>query len=507
MKVRLLYPDHDPALGSSLPNKLRYFVEDDLELRRVYDAMADGDPFLREIAEKVVTLSVNAPEIITYRQHVLSDCLAHREVVRNMYAIAVDGDEVRRKIYLAGMVFHEPTAILHSALRKLELLVQNLKQLRGLSDAYAGQFASRGFRQLFAMIADQLDDDCLHELDEHLAECKLPRGTLLSARLTLGNKGGDYMLHVAPRRSWWDKLVGNHQGYGFEIDPRDQAGSQALQELAGKAVNDIGNTVTQSAEHVWEFFRRLRCELGFYLGCTNLHDRLTNLGVPICFPQPAALGAPVFSCRELRDIGLSLATDKPVMGNDVDADGASLVVVTGANEGGKSTFLRSVGAAQVMMQAGMFVTATALCANVTTGVFTHFKREEDKSMTHGKFDEELARMSTIVDYIGSRSMLLCNESFASTNEREGAQIARGIIDAMLACGIKVFYVTHMYDLAHSLHTRHDPAHLFLRAERRPGGRRTFRVIAGMPEPTSHGADSFRRVFGRPLTVGDRVTTR
>jgi hypothetical protein len=507
MKVRLLHPDHDPALGSSLPDTLRYLVEDDLELRRVYDAMANGDQFLREIAEKVVTLSVNDPQVIVYRQQVLSDCLTHRELVRKMYAIAVDGDEVRRKIYLSGLVFREPTAILHGSLRKLEPLVQNLKQLRGICDEHAGQFASPGFRQLFAMITDQLNDDYLRQLDEHLAECNLPRGTLLSARLTLGNKGRDYRLHVAPHRSWWDKLTGNHHGYGFEIDPRDQAGSQALQELAGKAINDIANTVTQSAEHVREFFRRLRCELGFYLGCANLYDRLTNAGVPTCFPEPAAMSTPAFSCRELRDIGLCLATTKPVMGNDVDADGASLIVATGANEGGKSTFLRSVGAAQVMMQAGMFVTATALRANVTAGVFTHFKREEDKTMTHGKFDEELARMSTIVEHIGHRSMLLCNESFASTNEREGSQIARGIIDAMLACGIKVVYVTHMYDLAHSLHTRRDPAHLFLRAERRPDGARTFRITPGTPEPTSHGEDSFHRIFGQSLTVGDRIATR
>ena len=505
MKVRLLHPDHDPALGSSLPDKLRYLVEDDLELRLLYNTMANGDSFLYEVAQKVVTLTVSEPEVIVYRQQVLADCLANRELVRKMYAIAVDGDEVRRKIFLSGLVFREPGAILHGSLRMLEPLVANLKQLRGVCDVYAGQFASAGFRQLFAMIADQLNDDYLHQLDEHLVECNLPRGTLLSARLTLGNKGRDYVLHVAPHRSWWDKLTrGNHHGYGFEIDPRDQAGSQALQELAGRAIDDIANTVTQSAEHVREFFRRLRSELGFYLGCVSLYDRLTNAGVPTCFPQPTPPGTPVFSCRDLRDVGLCLATDKPVMGNDVDADGASLIVVTGANEGGKSTFLRSVGAAQVMMQAGMFVTATALRANVTTGVFTHFKREEDDTMTHGKFDEELARMSTIVDFIGCGSMLLCNESFASTNEREGSQIARGIVDAMLACGIKVVYVTHMYDLAHNMHTRADPAHLFLRAERRPDGVRTFRVKVAEPEPTSYGEDSFRRVFGIPARPQSRA---
>lgn len=150
---------------------------------------------------------------------------------------------------------------------------------------------------------------------------------------------------------------------------------------------------------------------------------------------------------------------------------------------------------ELRAQAGMFVAAASLRANVRDGVFTHFKREEDAGMKHGKLDEELARMSEIVDFIGSGSLLLCNESFASTNEREGSQIARDIVRAMTESGVKVVFVTHLHDLAHSRHARRDPADLFLRAERRSDGSRTFRLRPGDPEPTSYGGDSYQRVFG------------
>ena len=112
-------------------------------------------------------------------------------------------------------------------------------------------------------------------------------------------------------------------------------------------------------------------------------------------------------------------------------------------------------------------------------------------------------MSTIVDHINPASLLLCNESFASTNELEGSQLARHIIDAMIDSGVKVFLVTHIYDLAQSLHARYNPAHMFLRAERRPDGGRTFRLLPGGPEPTSHGQDSFRQIFG--TECGDGLT--
>lgn len=496
MKVRLLHPERDLGLAPRLPWHLQDLLEEDLELRRLYKAMGGDDEFLLQTASKVVPLGVTDPDVIVYRQQVLADCLANRAAVQQMYDVAADGVEVKHKLFLGGLMSRDPQAILRRSARILELLATNLRQLRALCDEHAGAFKSPGFRQLLAMIAEQLSDDYLGQFDTELAELRFPRGVLLSATLGVGNKGQDYRLHQPPRRSWWEKLTGNHSGAsGFVVDDQDEAGALALTELAGRALNDIASTITQSADHVQGFFGRLRTELGFYLGCVNLHERLIESGVPTCFPVPDPPGPAQFGCRGLRDVGLCLTSDAQVVGNDVDAPAKSLIMITGANEGGKTTFLRSVGTAQVMMQAGMFVTATSFHADVRDAVFTHFKREEDATLTHGKLDEELARMSQIADFIGSWSMLLCNESFASTNEREGSQIARNVVHAMVERGVKVVFVTHLYDLAHSISERHHPADLFLRAQRLPDGARTHRLQPGPPEPTSYGEDSFRRVFG------------
>ena len=128
-----------------------------------------------------------------------------------------------------------------------------------------------------------------------------------------------------------------------------------------------------------------------------------------------------------------------------------LVIITGANQGGKSTFLRSIGQAQLMMQAGMFVPAESFSSEVCDGIFTHYRREEDTTMKSGKLDEELSRMSDIADNITQNSMLLFNESFASTYEREGSEIARQITIALVEKGVKVFFVTHLYEFAHGLY--------------------------------------------------------
>lgn len=177
-------------------------------------------------------------------------------------------------------------------------------------------------------------------------------------------------------------------------------------------------------------------------------------------------------------------------------------MITGADQGGKSTFLRSVGLAQLMTQCGMFVGANSYRAAVCDGLFTHFKREEDVTMSGGKLDEELKRASEIADQVTPTSLLLFNESFAATNEREGAEIAQAIIRALLDLGAKVVFVTHSYELARSFHDRRMPNALFLRAERQPDGKRTFRQIEGEPLPTSYGADLYAQVFGGAPVAGD-----
>jgi DNA mismatch repair ATPase MutS len=90
--------------------------------------------------------------------------------------------------------------------------------------------------------------------------------------------------------------------------------------------------------------------------------------------------------------------------------------------------------------------------------------------------------------------LLFNESFAATNEREGSEIARQIVCALLERRVKVFFVTHLYEFAHGLFDRKTEEAVFLRAERRADGTRTFRLVEGEPLETSHGEDLYREIF-------------
>jgi len=497
MKVFLLYPDRDSDPARELPPNTTELTQD-LELNMLFKAMAQGDEYLFRVARQAVLSSLDEIDTIHYRQEILQDCLKHPDVVRQIYHIPLEFMERKRKQWLWISTRHSsPGSILSSARQLLTESLDLLWRLRQIADAYAGSFESRGFCRFFAMIQQELKDEYLAVVERHIKTLRFPKGTLLSVRLGMGNEGTDYILCKPDDadQNWIRRLFNKKpQVYSYTLPSRDDHGARVLGELRDRGVARVANAVAQAADHVESFFKALQLELAFYIGCLNFYNQLEQLGSPVTFPEPVSANERRFLCTGLYDVTLALTMKQKVVGNNVTADGKSLVIITGPNQGGKTTFLRSIGSAQLMMQCGMFVPAESFSANLWTGLFTHFKRAEDKTMESGKFQEELKRMSAIVDCLTPNALILCNESFAATNEREGSEIACQIVSALLEKRIKVFYVTHLYEFAHRFYEKEMANTLFLRAERLPSGKRTFKLREGEPLETSYGADLYHRIF-------------
>lgn len=495
MKTYLLFPDQDFDLEQPLPVQTAALTQD-LELDTLFRAMARDDKFLLEMIRKVVLLGLSDPALIHYRQEILQDCLQHPQVLRALYQLPIAAQEQKRQRWLS-IFSNYPSGILSSARAMLEMFVPLLYQLRQLADQHAAQFTSRGFTRFFAMIKTELDDEFFATVQKHLHTLKFREGVLLSAELGPGNEGDNYVLRRAPMppQNWIQRAFAPRPAeYSFNIHPRDDHGIRALGDLKDRGVDLAANALAQSAEHIESFFNRLRSELAFYCGCLNLAEQLQAWQAPFSFPTPLPAEERRLTGAGLYDLCLALTLQRKVVGNEVDADGKDLIIITGANQGGKSTFLRSLGLAQLMLQCGMFAPAEALTANVCHGLFTHYRREEDATMKSGKFDEELSRMSEIVDWLTPDALVLFNESFAATNEREGSEIARQIVRALLEKRVKVVFVTHLYELARGFYAKGLENVHFLRAERQADGSRTFKLRPGEPLQTSYGADLYQEVF-------------
>ena len=494
MRTRLLYRDRDLHAHPPLPARSEE-LRRNLGLDRLLPVLADGDDGLYRVAEAMLLADVASDEDIRHRHAVLRDCLAAPDAVDDLRRIATNAVEREQHNYFGLFTRATPDKVLYRSLDVLEMFLDAFTELRAAADHHRGRFSSAGFDEFFTCIATELGDEYLASVRAHLRELRFAKGELISVRLGPGAHGTHHVLRRPDRAG--RRLLRARDGW-IDLDLDDPGAAESLTVLTGRGIRTAADAVAQAAEHVAAYFRTIADELGFYRAVMNLLAAFDDRGVPWCIPEPAPRG-PV--CRGLYHPVLALQQQDPVVGNDIDTEGASVTVITGANHGGKTTLLRGIGTAQLMLRCGMPVCAREYRGPVHPQVLTHFGGEEHGGGdTAGRLEEELSRMSAIADVIRPGALLLCNESLASTNEREGAALARQIVEALRDCGVTVVYVTHMYELSRGLADADDPRHAFLRAERLASGDRTFRVLPGPPMATSHGEDLFHRIFGAGAEV-------
>ena len=232
MKAFLMYRDRDCGLvEEQIPNAAD--LTQDLELNTLLLAMASGDEFLRDVARKAVLASLYEPGAILYRQGILVDCLEQPEIVRELYAIAVDAIARERKVW--GWTSDKyPDSTLHRSVDVLKVFVELLKRLRHIVDEHGPQFRSEGFRRLFAMLSTELNDEYLRVVDGHLERLAFRNGTLISAELGDGNKGVNYILRKRPYtaqrwiervQDWMAQWTSRDSAANYyEIHERDETG-------------------------------------------------------------------------------------------------------------------------------------------------------------------------------------------------------------------------------------------------------------------------------------------
>ena len=199
-----MYIDRDFDQGGDLSPSAAWLTQD-LELNTLFCAMAVGDKFLLEVAKKAVLTSLDEPEAILYRQHILADCLERSAIVREMYAIAVDAIEREKKVWGWGQY---PEGMLHRSVEVIKQIMDLLKRLRQIADEHGAEFRSKGFTTLFRMLAKELDDEYLSSVEDHLRRLEFREGILMSAELDDGNKGTHYVLRKPwdTKQGWMERL-------------------------------------------------------------------------------------------------------------------------------------------------------------------------------------------------------------------------------------------------------------------------------------------------------------
>ncbi len=511
MKSYLLYPDKDYV---KTDNKETY---SDLWYTTIVNHLCVYDKYIKEIYQFPISLMTTDKNVIYYRQNILRDFIKNREVLVNLYQFI---QELLQEFYNDRFELQSKhiTESFNATKRISKKLLMALENMNRYYTKYKDLFKSEGLKSYVDRFLNTFSLDYIEKLNQVFLHLEFPKGYYvlgsLDERLELSNlKIYDeissikeqkkkleptgvqlrnkismfktYDVDIKEDKEWKHKKVieNPHAIASAEID---------YMHFTDKILLELAPSICNLVNDVVEYLKKSREEMAFYIGAINLYDKLIAKGMPICTPKVS--DTTKFMCDGLYDVALALESTNPVVGNTLDKT-SMITYISGANQGGKTTFLRSYGQAIIMMQLGLFVAGKAFESNTFTSLHTHFNKEEDKSMESGKLDEELKRLDGIMDNVKRGSLILFNESFQSTSEREGSQIAFDIIRALYEKGVSTMSVSHMYHLFYLLddYFKNDEVY-YLRATRDDSGTRSYALSPSKPLTTAFAMDIYKEIF-------------
>lgn len=197
-------------------------------------------------------------------------------------------------------------------------------------------------------------------------------------------------------------------------------------------------------------FVTLADELLFYLRFIGLEKKLENAGIHCCNAEYSG-GDTVL--RDFFNVKLAICrmkgtVEEDIVCNDVEFTGEKTVhILTGPNRGGKTVLTQGIGLAFLLYQSGVFVPAASAEIRPCDGIYTHFPVDEEKTVSLGRLGEESERFNVICRTATQNSLILFNESFATTSHTESLYIAEDVLKYLCFSGIRTVFNTHMHELA------------------------------------------------------------
>ena len=191
-------------------------------------------------------------------------------------------------------------------------------------------------------------------------------------------------------------------------------------------------------------------EIQFFIAWLDYTGQFEHAGLSFCYPKVSVANKEVYSCEGF-DLSLAaklLPQKMLVVCNDFYLKGDErVIVVTGPNQGGKTTFARVFGQLHHLAAIGCTVPGTKAQLFLCDNIFTHFEKEEDVRSLKGKLADELARMRDILSYATGDSIIILNEFLASTTISDALFIGKLIMERIERLDLLCVCVTFLDELA------------------------------------------------------------
>lgn len=537
-KVSLLYKDANRKL--QLVEKSPEFIKD-LQFDRILQVMTSGTNNMNSenVIVSVLAELCNDINDITYRYDILQDFTRQPQMLSDLKSAFAAMMPIERDRQLSNRRRAEVSAEykINSGINMLLGYCKVCKKVGEVLKASENGILSEGLNNLLEVVFSYVGNEKFDKLEELLMSLKkCAKGYIrikLDASLTNSFKLKEALvLDIDSNGFGKDESIKTHSSIGLKqliglgrkkesnyvIKEFDYILKENADEIKTKILTNIANILEVMTVNISSFLRNLSQEILFYEGAVKLVQTMKNLDLITTRAEMARAEERTLELQGIYDLSFALyLSDKGcsnslrnIVTNDVCIRGGERIqIITGPNQGGKTTYIRALGILQVLAQAGIPVPAAKAVVSPVDQLFTHFPVDEKPESNEGRLGEELQRMLNILENATENSLVLMNEAFASTNSKEGSIIAQDILMALAVIGARCSFVTHLYELANrvdsinnellglgrkcssfiSMAAQYEECQC-LTDEDAEGEirKRTYRIIPGAPSESSFAAD-------------------
>jgi len=494
-RYSILFGNSRPAGVDDTPQPA-YFT--DLRLDHVVAAIVGDDRFRLTALFRSL---VHDPDVLTLRQDVFSDLA--RESVRAALDSFSDAMGTVHNWVRASNNLRAPAQRDRWHLNAAARYCATVRELASRLDDDA--VSSEGLRTIAGHLRNHVASSDFTELEEHATSLEARLEQLQYAvfvrgdKVTVGAYDGepDYGKQVVELFSRFrqDHHAAELEKREHEIERRhrvQEAGGDPVRERIVSLVAELhpglfGELATFRLQYpnfldptVSLFYR----EVHFYLRYHDVIRRLEDDGLPVT--RPVLTDSPGLHAEEVYDLALALRSDDDTA--SLVRNGLTLepserrVVITGPNQGGKTTFSRTIGQIYHLGGLGCPVPGSHVELQPPDDIFTHFERQEI-GHTAGKLEDDLLRLRTILDTATKQSVVILNEIFASTTTADAVELGRSVLDRLAESGALYLCVTFLDELAHLPET----VTMVAQVDPEDPSRRTFQVTRAEADGRAYAA--------------------
>lgn len=352
----------------------------------------------------------------------------------------------------------------------------------------AAQPESEGLKDLLQLLEEILSEELfqktMEETGQILKEIREIRFLITYDRdrlsVTLGELPGEGAYEEWISRAEEKDVTAMPSPYGAEI-PLCDLELECLNELEDKKpklFKAIRKSKIQAEPLQLSVLKRFEREILFYLAYVTLQQEMTAAGFDFCTPKLTE--GRKTEAEGLYDLALALTSLKDgrvVVSNDFQyKTGEKFFVLTGPNQGGKTTFARSLGQLVFLTKMGLDVPARTATVPCFSGLMTHFSVEESVETGRGKLMEELVRLAPMMKINKKGSFVVINELFTTAANYDAQIMGKRVLEHFTAMDCMGIYVTHLKEL-----TDEKDGIVSLRAMLDENGRQTFKIQRGQAD--------------------------